>query len=302
MKRLGEFCELLKQFQLDLSSNFISNIHDIYGPAGKAWLKNLSDSINHLSKLWDFQFLNSMPILSYNYVGLVKMKRTGETAILKISPPGGNLQPEVKWLKCVEKGAPEIYQYDEDLNAYLMEHLDPGHSLKGMVSEGNDDEATRIICATIRNLHTQHCPKKDFLHLSELSNALDHLDGKFDANLLSKARSLFHELTLDRSGDVILHGDLHHDNILACESGWKAIDPHGYVGDPAAEVGAMIRNAVDCFPSHYQVPKIVERRLSILNDELPFGAEKIKSWAFCLTALSGAWSIKDHGTLPDSKS
>lgn len=283
---------------MKLNPVFISNVHDIYGEVGDIWLEDLPHQINQLSTLWAFHLLNPMPNLSYNFVGLVKMKITSKTAVLKMAPKGGNLASEMQWLKCIEKGAPEIYALDENFNAYLMEHLNPGHPLKSLVKTGKDDEATRIICQTIRNFQSQHCNKANFRHLSELSRTLPLLKGHFDAKLLSKAQKLFSDLTTDRSHDVVLHGDLHHDNILASGSEWKAIDPHGYVGDPAAEGGPMVHNAFECFPNNPSIPKIVENRLKIMADELPYDAHRIKSWAFCLTALSGAWSLEDHGKVP----
>ena len=36
---------------------------------------------------------------------------------------------------------------------------------------------------------------------------------------------------------VVLHGDLHHDNVLRDGDGWVVIDPHGYVGDPGSRAG-----------------------------------------------------------------
>lgn len=284
---------------MQLKQSFISNIHDIYGPTGDTWLKELPQHLKELSDLWDFAFLNPMANLSYNFVGLVRMNATAKTAILKMAPKGGSLIPEMRWLNCIDKGVPQLYRHDENLTAYLMEHLQPGQSLKDLVRRGDDDGATKVICQTIRKLQLQHCTKNHFRHLSELAKALPILDGKFDARLLSKAKSLFQDLTTDQTSDVVLHGDLHHDNILSCGSEWKAIDPHGYVGDPAAEVGAMIRNADDCFPKGHSLSKMVERRLAILADELPFDPQRINYWAFCITVLSGAWSVEDHGMVPE---
>jgi streptomycin 6-kinase len=284
---------------MHLKQSFTSNVHDIFGETGEAWLKELPQHLEDLADLWGFVFLQPMPNLSYNFVALVRMNATAKTAILKMAPKGGSLIPEMRWLQCIDKGVPELYRHDESLNAYLMQHLEPGESLKGLVRGGDDDKATKIVCQTIRNLQSQHCTNEHFRHLSELAKALSLLDGKFDAKLLSKAKILYQDLTNDRTNDVVLHGDLHHDNILSCGSEWKAIDPHGYIGDPAAEVGAMIRNADDCFPNGYSISKMVERRLSILAEELSFDPQRIKSWAFCMTVLSGAWSVEDHGCVPD---
>ena len=57
-----------------------------------------------------------------------------------------------------------------------------------------------------------------------------------------RVESIFNELCADCSNDIILHGDLHHDNILQSDTSWSVIDPHGYIGDPCAEVGPMIFN------------------------------------------------------------
>jgi streptomycin 6-kinase len=40
-----------------------------------------------------------------------------------------------------------------------------------------------------------------------------------------------------------LHGDLHHENILSDEAGkWRAIDPHGLIGDPAYDTANFFGN------------------------------------------------------------
>ncbi len=35
---------------------------------------------------------------------------------------------------------------------------------------------------------------------------------------------------------VLLHGDLHHHNILSTQHGWLAIDPKGIIGEKSADV------------------------------------------------------------------
>jgi streptomycin 6-kinase len=73
------------------------------------------------------------------------------------------------------------------------------------------------------------------------------------------------------------------------------IDPHGYIGDPCAEIGPMIFNPLDCFPKYTSMENIVETRLNILTEMLPFDGIRIKSWAFCLTMRSIGWDIEGFG-------
>ena len=220
---------------------------------------------------------------------------SGELAILKTTAKGGRIVDELHWLQSLKHMVPNIFQFDEGKNAFLMEYLQPGEPLKNLIKKGQDDKATRIICNIIKELQSDQQKNYQFKHLSELVKDLLHLKDHIDNYTLSKAQSLFQDLCNDTSGDVILHGDLHHDNILSYHSGWKVIDPHGYIGDPISEIGVMIRNPLDCFPDDKPLAIVLERRLKILAEELPFDAQKMKAWAFCMTILSAAWNVEDLG-------
>ncbi|MEO8401001.1 MAG: aminoglycoside phosphotransferase family protein [Gammaproteobacteria bacterium] len=276
----------------------MANILEVYGEHGQSWLDKLPGIVNQWAEKWQFRFIDVMSDSSYNFVSLVEMLSTGETAVFKI----GLAQPiltEMRWLKCFDSVVPRIYQSDETQFAFLMERFQPGHSLKLLVKSGDDDSATRIICQTIRDLQSHQHKQIEFKHLSELQNDLSVLRGRFDAKILSKVETLFHELTVDRTNDVLLHGDLHHYNILSNDSSWKVIDPHGYIGDPVFEVGPMIYNPLDCYPTDKSLSEIVARRLSILAEELPFDAKRIKAWTLCMTVLSAAWTFEGHAKVPE---
>lgn len=289
------------KFMENLPTDFVTNIQATYGKTGDIWLKQLPIHLETLSKLWDFNFIKPLSNLSYNFVGLVELNSNHELAILKTAPSGGSIASEVRCLKCFNKGVPHIFKMDEQLNAFLMERLEPGTSLKSLVIKEQDELATRIICQTILDLHTTQTMDSSFKHLSELVESLSYLKGHVKNYTLSKAESLFHDLSADRTKDVLLHGDLHHDNILQSGPSWKTIDPHGYIGDPAAEVGAMLRNPFDCFPTAQPLKKVIARRIKILTEMLPFDAQRMKAWGFCLTILSAAWDVEDFGHVTDNK-
>lgn len=283
------------------NTSFVSNIKEIYGKSGEAWIEKIEDHVAALCTKWDLEFLSAMPNLTYNFVGLVKILSTGETAILKMALEDKYIITEVKCLQCFTDGVPKIHWYDEEKYAILMEQLKPGFTLKNLVKEGNDDLATRIICQEIKNLQRNQQRNYEFKHISELAHSLSVLDQLVDETLLSKAKSLFHDLAKDKSKDVVLHGDLHHDNILASDSVWKAIDPHGYIGDPAFEVGSVIFNPFDAFPDNLPLSTVIKNRLDIMNDELPFDAQRIKAWTFCKTMLSVAWTYEDHAKIDEGE-
>ncbi len=139
---------------MHLNPTFVSNIRDLYGEIGEAWLKDLPSLLTHLGSKWNFRFLDMLQDLTYNFVGLVEMMPTGETAILKMGPGSKNIETEVRWLGCFNQGVPKVYWHDEIHNAFLMERLEPGQSLKALVKAGEEDAATKIICQTIRELQS----------------------------------------------------------------------------------------------------------------------------------------------------
>src|SRR5437016_1271684 len=110
---------------MQLNPTFISNIRDLYGETGEAWLNDLLSHLTQLGSKWGFRFLEVMPDLTYNFVGLVEVISTGETAILKMAPGDKNITTEVRWLGCFTEGVPKIYWYDDEHYAFLMERLEP---------------------------------------------------------------------------------------------------------------------------------------------------------------------------------
>ena len=164
------------------------------------------------------------------------------------------------------------------------------------MKEGCDEKATRVIAQVILDLQlTDVVNQMQYQHISEHASSFAFLRGHLDQKIIECVESIFNELCVDRSHDIVLHGDLHHDNILQNDSSWSVIDPHGYTGDPCAEVGPMIFNPLDCFPKHLSMQHVIVNRLNILSEMLPFDVERIKSWAFCLALRSVAWDVEVFG-------
>ena len=96
---------------------------------------------------------------------------------------------------------------------------------------------------------------------------------------------------------MLLHGDLHHENILRSGDEWRAIDPKGLVGDPGYEVGAIFYNPM---PKIFNVPNLAQllaRRIDQLADELAMDRARVRGWALAQCVLSAWWSVEDDQSL-----
>jgi streptomycin 6-kinase len=99
-------------------------------------------------------------------------------------------------------------------------------------------------------------------------------------------------LESSKQEDNLIHGDLHHDNILYDEKrGWLAIDPKGRIGDPAYNAARIMRNYWDTKPTE----PLVRKRFEILADVLGFSEQRIASWAYLDCVLSESWDLDEIG-------
>lgn len=75
-------------------------------------------------------------------------------------------------------------------------------------------------------------------------NVIDK-DWDINGKYLSKGRKLKDELLAVNAPLVLLHGDLHHDNVIQNKDEWLAIDPHGVIGHPVNELWAFVIDIED---------------------------------------------------------
>ncbi len=93
---------------------------------------------------------------------------------------------------------------------------------------------------------------------------------------------------------MVLHGDLHHDNILsATRRPWLGIDPKGVIGQPDYEPGAFIRNISLNADAAIELADLV-RAIDIFSEQLHIEKQRIIRWAFAQAVLSAWWHVEDN--------
>jgi len=187
---------------------------------------------------------------------------------------------------------------DTFADALLLERLVPGTPLTNSVMQGADDEATRIVCGVIRKLHTTAAVVTDLPTVEQWGVSLRSYLAKrphplLPSSLVEKAAQLYAALCASQQGRRLLHGDLHHDNILFDHlRGWVAIDPKGVVGEPEYEIGAALRNPT-LDTRLYASSSVIERRIDIIASQLGLDKKRIIGWCFAQAVLSSVWAVED---------
>jgi streptomycin 6-kinase len=226
----------------------------------------------------------------------------GSQAVLKAGVPGRLLRCEIAALRhFAGRGCARLLAADARRGVMLLERLQPGTPLAEIA---DDAQATAIAAGVMRQLWRPASLRHPFPTLADWATGLGRLRARFggstgplSAVLVDRAERLFAELIASQAEPVVLHGDLHHWNIVAAErQPWLALDPQGVVGEPAYEVGALLRNPYPQIATWPDARRIQARRIAQLAEALGFDRLRIAGWGFAQAVLSAWWDLEDHGT------
>jgi streptomycin 6-kinase len=183
-------------------------------------------------------------------------------------------------------------------HALLLERVEPGLSLTGRVIAGDDDGATAILCAVMQALHRGPPPGGRFPSVEDWGEGFARFRERGGPlppllPLVERAEALYDELARSQGARCLLHGDLHHYNVLHdAKRGWLAIDPKGVTGELAYETGALLRNPCED-ASLFATPAVIDRRVRILCERLPLDRARVLGWCFAQAVLSAIWAVED---------
>jgi streptomycin 6-kinase len=189
-----------------------------------------------------------------------------------------------------------VQVYEHTAGAVLLERLVPGNALSGLVLDGHDEEATQILTEVLRQMDAepslQGCVAVE-TWARGFSRYLESGDDQIPRDLVENACDLYLGLCGSQGRPRLLHGDLHHDNVLFDEKrGWLAIDPKGVIGELEYEVGAAMRNPVQA-ADLFVAPQIVRSRIDKFEKNLKLNARRVLEWTFAQAVLSAIWSWED---------
>jgi streptomycin 6-kinase len=281
-----------------IPKGFSETVERIHGEPGRRWLAALPALLSECRARWSLELDQPFENLSYNLV-LPGRTPDGTEVVLKAGVPCPELLAEASALRLFTgAGAVRLLDHDAPRGVLLLERVIPGtplHELQG------DPQATRTAAALMRRLWRTPSTDHPFPSLTSWFRAFERLRDRFDggsgpfpSGLVARAENTFAELSASSEGRVLLHGDLHHANILSsADDGWLAIDPKGVVGDPGYEAGPFLLNQLPLEASGRATTEILGQRLSIFADELEIRRERLARWAFCHAVLSAVWDFED---------
>ncbi len=190
-------------------------------------------------------------------------------AVLKVSPPDDDeADHEADALEAWDgDGAVRLLRRDVARRAFLIERAIPGHDARSL----SDVDATRAAVAVGRRLW-RLVPRGPFRSATpEVARWLDRV-AQTKHRFVPIARQIFDRMDLRER--ALVHGDLHHYNLLRHGDRWVAIDPKPLIAEPEFDVVTLLWNPLTFVPT----PGSVERRIRLL-EEAGLDGRRVRDWA-----------------------
>jgi streptomycin 6-kinase len=282
-----------------LPTGFRKKIVGAFGEAGSRWLPEIPRLLERYASEWDLVLASPQFDLSYNYV-VPATTGDGATVVLKLGVPHDEIHTEIEALRLFNgRGAARLLRSDADGGALLIERLVPGRMLR---EEEDDHRATETAAILMKRLLRPAPQSHRLFTVAGWASGFERMRNQFDGGtgplptpLVARAEAIYEELLGEGRPAVVLHGDLHHENILFSQNrGWLAIDPKGVAGEAEYETGALLRNppGLAAWPD---LDRVLACRLSQVSEILGYDRKRLALWSVAQAVLSAWWSVEDSG-------
>ncbi len=263
-------------------------------PGRQEWRAALPARAEAIARDWG---LSLGPPLGGSTQGLVceVWRADGTLAVLKLEKPGQGVAAQAAALAAWEgRGAVRLLRADSNHGALLLERLVPGAPLATLCAAGRDEEAMAVVAEVSLTLRR---PPPEGAVLADAHGWWRAIaacrDRRLDPALRDRALGIWRDLVVSSAEPCLLHGDLHHGNILADGAGWRAIDPIGAAGDALFDPASALCEPVSFLIRFDKPGRLLNRRLAALAERLAADHARLAAWAFAIAVLKTVWAIED---------
>ena len=211
----------------------------------------------------------------------------GEDVVLKVQKPHRESEHEASALELWDgEGAIRLLDHDPEEHALLLERCVPGTPLAAAGAE----VALGVFVDLLPRLWKPAGPP--FRPLADeaawwaeyLPREWEQAGRQFERPLLDAALEALHELPTTQGEPVLLHQDLHGENVLAAQrEPWLAIDPKPLAGEREFGVAPIVRS----FELGHSRREVLGR-FDRLTSALGLDRERARGWTIGQTI---AWSV-----------
>ena len=245
---------------------------------GQSWLNCVPEVLNECVERWSLTIGEPFPD-AYVSLAVPAKTTTGLDVVIKLRYPDRESEHEAEALLAWGgSGAVRILDQDPQRCALLLERCVPGEYLSSVGQEiglGVLIELLPRLWISAGEPFTT-LAEEVALWTTNLPNEFEEADESFERSLLDRAIATLGDLAVSQGEQVLIHQDLHGNNVLAAErEPWLVIDPKPLVGEREFGLSPIIRST-----EFGASRNDVVYRLDRLTSELDLDRERARLWAF----------------------
>ena len=253
--------------------------------AGRAWLADLPQLVSELERDWHLELGPPFEGSSVSYV--VPATQGDLHLVLKVQWPHDECLLEADALRVWDgDGSVALLGHDAQKHALLLERCQPGISLAATHTVDFLEVLASLLPRLWKRTSLPFRPLSD-----EAREWADGLVSDWDASefrcerrFIDAASAFIDELADTQGEQVLVHQDLHGDNVLAAQrQPWLAIDPKPLLAEREFSLAPIIRS----FEFGHSCEAVVGR-LDRLSIALNLDRQRARGWAVAQTV---AWSF-----------
>jgi streptomycin 6-kinase len=281
-----------------IPERFARDIVQRRGPSAEPWLLRLPGVVDEYARRWSLTLGEPFSALSFNYVTRANTAE-GRPVVLKVGfPEDKEFRTEGEALRLYGgRGMVELVEVEFGDAVMLLELVEPGVPLTAVE---DDEEAILIAFQLMRRFWRPIPENHSFPTVARWALGLERHRERFGGSgpiprpLFERAEALYRDLGASMAEPVLLHGDLHQENVLsATREPWLAIDPKGLIGEPAYETGSLLRNPHEQLRAQPDPKPLLARRIAQMAGELGVERERVRGWGVAQAVLSACWFLED---------
>ena len=275
------------------------------GAAGAAWLDRLPGLVAELERRLSVQVVESLTGGTSAYVGLARTA-DGDDVVLKVSVPDPDFADEIGTLeRAGGRGYVRLLAYDESERAMLLEALGTSLDRSGLPPDEQIAIMARLLAQawTVPRAATggsaEPIDKASSLARLVRQNA-GKTDHPFPPQVVDQALLYADRRAAAFRPDtcVLLHGDAAPANALAAraprpgaETGYLLVDPDGFAGDPAYDVGVALRDWHPELLAADDPGRLARRYAELLAAGSGLDAQEIWEWGYLERVSTGLYVL-----------
>lgn len=277
-----------------IPDDFHEKMVTIYGSSVEKWVRSLPDLISKSQEHFGIEVTAPFDNLSYNYIAH-GTNREDRPIVLKLSFEKDELAKEIRTLIAFTgRGAAKVIEHRDAFGATVLERILPGTPLSAIT---DDRAATEVFCEVMGRLRRPFVAEEgDFQTMHRWFEAIVRYRNRFGVqgplpeHWVLRAEETLEELLRTTTETVLIHGDLHHENILQDgEGGWAVIDPKGIIGDIHFETIQYLLNYID---RDGDCDTVLSRRVAMISERLSLDRSRIARWGIARGVLEACWAVE----------